>query len=140
MTERSTEKSLFLVPVSVGEVVDKITILRIKQAEIRDPAKLANVEKELAALEASYRDHVGAPSDEVQRLTAALQAINRELWQIEDDIRDCERLDDFGPSFIRLARAVYVTNDERARLKREINLALGSALVEEKSYQDYTAG
>lgn len=140
MTERPAEKGLFLVPVSVGEVVDKITILRIKQAEIRDPAKLANVEKELAALEASYRDHVGTPSEEVRRLTEALQAINRDLWQIEDDIRDCERLGDFGPRFIRLARAVYVTNDERARLKKDINLALGSALVEEKSYQDYTAG
>lgn len=135
-----TDPGLFLVPVSIGEVVDKITILRIKQAEIRDPAKLANVERELTALEASYRAHVGEPPAVVQDLTAALQAVNGTLWVIEDDIRDCERRGDFGAEFIRLARAVYVTNDERARLKKEINLALGSALVEEKSYQDYTAG
>lgn len=140
MTQHPDDRGLFLVPVSIGEVVDKITILRIKQAEIRDPAKLANVEKELSALEASYRDHVGTPSAEVQALTDELQTVNRALWDIEDDIRDCERQGDFGAEFIRLARAVYVTNDSRARLKKEINIALGSALVEEKSYQDYTAG
>lgn len=140
MTQHPDDRGLFLVPVSIGEVVDKITILRIKQAEIRDPARRANVETELAALEASYRDHVGLPPAEVQALTDELQAINRALWDIEDDIRDCERRGDFGAEFIRLARAVYVTNDNRARLKKEINIALGSALVEEKSYQDYTAG
>lgn len=134
------DPGLFLVPVSIGEVVDKITILRLKQAAIRDPARLANVERELTALEASYRAHVGEPPAVVIDLTAALQTVNGTLWVIEDDIRDCERRGDFGAEFIRLARAVYVTNDERARLKKEINLALGSALVEEKSYQDYTAG
>lgn len=129
-----------LVPVSIGEVADKITILEIKETEIKDAAKLVNVRKELKALRASYLDHVGVVSDAVDALTQQLRAVNRKLWVIEDDIRDCERAKDFGAEFIRLARAVYVTNDERARLKREINVALGSAFIEEKSYADHGAG
>jgi len=129
----------FLVPVSIGEVVDKITILRIKSGEIKDPTKLENVRNELAALEKAYLDYVGEIPDQVADLTAELQKINKQLWIIEDDIRDCERDRKFESEFIRLARAVYVTNDERARLKKEINIALGSTFVEEKSYKDYSA-
>lgn len=128
----------FLVPVSIGEVVDKITILRIKSEEIKDPAKLDNIRHELAALEKAYLDYVGKIPDEVAELTAELHKVNKQLWVIEDDIRDCERDKIFESEFIRLARAVYVTNDERARLKKEINIALGSKFVEEKSYKDYS--
>lgn len=135
-----SEPGLFLVPVSVGEVVDKITILQIKEREISDPAKLANVREELRVLRDAYRGHVGEPGTQVEDLTARLLEVNRKLWDIEDDIRDCERARDFGEKFVALARAVYFTNDERARLKREINVALGSRLVEEKSYADYGTG
>jgi uncharacterized membrane-anchored protein YhcB (DUF1043 family) len=128
----------FLVPVSIGEVVDKITILRIKQQEILDPAKLINIKSELTALEQSYHDHAGTPSELVRNLTGELQSINQKLWHIEDDLRDLERSQNFGNEFVELARAVYFTNDERARLKREINIALGSTLFEEKSYAAYT--
>lgn len=137
MSTHKVATTEFLAPVSIGEAVDKITILRIKQAEIRDESKLANVGKELSALQAIYLNHVGTISEAVEALTAELQSVNQKLWVIEDDIRDCERNQDFGPNFVELARAVYFTNDERARLKREINVALGSELVEEKSYADY---
>lgn len=125
-----------LVPVAPGELIDKITILEIKTERIADASKLANVRRELDALEAVRRRAVPA-SAALAALTAALREVNEALWQIEDDIRDCERDADFGPRFVELARAVYRTNDRRADLKREINLALGSALVEEKSYKPY---
>ncbi|MFA6987257.1 MAG: hypothetical protein WC213_13780, partial [Arenimonas sp.] len=88
------------------------------------------------ALSATWLEHPAAQT-EIVELRAALKAVNERLWVIEDDIRRCERLQSFDEEFIRLARAVYFENDERARLKKEINLALGSAYVEEKSYQDY---
>ena len=123
-------------PISAGELLDKITILKIKSEKLNDAAKLKNVQTELNALNivanASF-DY----DDSLTKLVDGLQDINAKLWVIEDDIRDCERAGDFGPEFIRLARAVYVSNDVRARLKKEINLQLGSALVEEKSYQAY---
>ncbi len=124
------------VPVSAGELIDKITILEIKAEMIADAAKLANVRRELAALEA-VRDAEIAASPALDGLTGELRAVNADLWRIEDEIRDCERRSDFGEDFMRLARAVYTTNDRRAAIKRQINMLLGSALVEEKSYADY---
>ena len=130
--------SEFLAPISFGEAVDKITILQIKKVKLSDPGKRENVARELEALERRYQEHVGAPTPQLVKLTDGLRAINTELWDIEDGKRDCERRADFGPKFIELARLVYLRNDERARIKKEINLTLGSAIVEEKSYGDYT--
>jgi hypothetical protein len=126
------------VPVSFGEVLDKITILEIKSERIADPEKVKNVRLELDELSATWNEAVqdqAATAD----LRKQLKAVNEELWKIEDDIRDQEAAQDFGPRFIELARAVYVTNDKRAAIKKKVNLALGSRFVEEKSYQDYTA-
>lgn len=125
-----------LVPISPGELLDKITILRIKSARMTDETKLRNVRVELEALERTWRDS-GSAIPEVAADEAALQRVNEELWDIEDRVRDKERAQEFDAVFIELARAVYVTNDERARLKKNINVALGSRLVEEKSYQPY---
>jgi hypothetical protein len=125
-----------LVPLSPGELLDKITILRIKSARMTDETKLRNVRAELEALEQTWRDS-GAAIPAVAADEAALQRVNEELWDIEDRIRDKERAKEFDAVFIELARAVYVTNDERARFKKNINVALGSRLVEEKSYQPY---
>jgi hypothetical protein len=122
------------IPVSVGEVVDKITILDIKLDKMTDPTRLANVARERAALQAAWEDSgLAWPAPEAD----ALARVNRSLWQTEDDLRRLEAAQDFGAEFVVLARAVYVTNDERARIKRRINEALGSDLVEEKSYVDY---
>lgn len=126
------------VPVSFGEVLDKITILEIKSERIKDAAKLKNVKLELDELNGTWNQAVSNQSAIVQ-LRQQLKAVNEELWVIEDDIRDQEAEQNFGARFIELARAVYVTNDKRAALKKDINLALGSRFVEEKSYQDYTA-
>ena len=126
-------------PVSFGELLDKIAILQIKSERMSDPAKLANVRKELNALQSTWLAHPVA-STEIAGLRAALKAVNARLWEIEDDIRAKEKAQAFDDEFIRLARAVYFENDERARIKKDINLALGSAYVEEKSYQDYRAG
>ena len=130
--------SLISVPVSFGELLDKIAILQIKTERMRDAAKVANVRRELDALESSWSAHPASHSD-IAALRAQLKAVNERLWVIEDDIRICEKNQDFGAEFVRLARAVYFENDERARIKRDINLALGSQLVEEKSYEDYRA-
>ncbi|HZX79674.1 MAG TPA: DUF6165 family protein [Lysobacter sp.] len=128
--------SEILVPVSFGELLDKIAILQIKSERMKDEAKLANVRKELAALEKTWMAHPAAGHDIVQ-LRARLKAVNERLWEIEDDIRVQEKQQAFDAEFIRLARAVYFENDERARIKKDINLALGSSYVEEKSYEDY---
>jgi hypothetical protein len=125
-----------LVPVSPGELLDKITILRIKSARMTDAAKLANVRVELDALERTWRES-GAAIAAVADDERALQQVNESLWDIEDRIRDKEAARQFDAAFIELARAVYVTNDERAALKKRINTTLGSRLVEEKSYQPY---
>ena len=122
-----------LVPTAPGELIDKLTILRLKEEKISDPAKLANVRHERAALQ-SIADRALPPSVELMALWDDLYSINADLWEIEDDIRAFEARGDFGPGFIALARAVYVTNDERAAVKKRINLLLGSAIVEEKSY------
>ena len=125
-----------LVPISPGELLDKITILRIKSARMTDETKLRNVRVELDALEQTWRGS-GAAIPAVAADEAALQKVNEELWDIEDRIRDKERAGEFDAAFIELARAVYVTNDERARFKKNINMTLGSRLVEEKSSQPY---
>ena len=124
------------VPISPGELLDKITILQIKSERIDDPAKLANVNTELQLLTRVWEASVAA-DDQIATLTARLKSINEALWEIEDDIRDEERNKRFGERFIELARAVYVTNDERAEAKKQVNLHLNSNIVEEKSYKDY---
>jgi SAM-dependent methyltransferase len=129
--------SMPLVPQSWGEIIDKITILEIKSEKLTDTAKLANVRRELLELVTVREQHFPAHTG-LAELSAKLKKVNESLWWIEDDIRDCERAKDFGPKFIELARAVYVTNDQRGAVKREINDLLGSALVEEKSYAAYT--
>ncbi|MGH1556655.1 DUF6165 family protein [Caulobacter segnis] len=125
-----------LAPISAGELVDKITILRVKAQRIGDPAKEANVRKELVLLEATAREHL-PDNAEIDRLTEELTTVNAALWDVEDGKRDCERRQDFGPDFVALARRVYIDNDRRAALKRAINEAAGSDIVEEKSYKPY---
>jgi hypothetical protein len=121
------------VPLSYGEAADKITILTIKSEWLRDPAQLENVRKELALLSDAFFASISrAPAFDA--LFVRLTEVNRKLWTIEDAIRFCEKENDFGKEFVKLARSVYQQNDERARLKREINALLGSELIEEKSY------
>jgi len=124
------------VEISVGELVDKITILEIKLMFIEDDAKRENINKELTTLNSSFVEDVGE-GEEILVLKESLKKVNLELWRIEDDIRECERQSNFGDDFIKLARAVYHTNDKRAALKREVNELVGSELVEEKSYAAY---
>ena len=124
------------VPVSPGEVLDKITILEIKSERMDDPDKLANVRRELELLQVTWQQTVD-DDETVRRIHAELKSINEALWEIEDDIRDKERAREFDKRFIELARSVYVTNDQRANAKKELNIYLGSEIVEEKSYQDY---
>lgn len=125
-----------LVPTAPGELIDKLTILRLKAEKITDPVKRANVRHERSALQATA-DAALPASAELIALWEQLYQINAALWLIEDNIRECESRADFGPDFIRLARAVYVTNDQRAAVKKQINVLLGSALIEEKSYHDH---
>ena len=125
-----------LVPISPGELLDKITILRIKSARIADAAKLANVRRELGLLETQWRSAL-PKGVEVASEEGALEAVNAKLWEVEDLLRDLEAEQRFDARFIELARAVYINNDERAAIKKRINLKLGSALVEEKSYRPY---
>ena len=124
------------VPISPGELIDKITILQIKSDRMTDPAKVANVRTELALLQTTWQSSAHAKHD-IEREWADLRRINEALWDIEDKIRDKEREQQFDAEFIELARAVYVTNDERAAVKRTINTKLGSRIVEEKSYAKY---
>lgn len=124
------------IPVSWGELFDKLTILEIKQARIDDPQKLANIDRELEALRAVYSESA-LPGAALQELIDELRRTNEALWEIEDDIRTCERNKDFSERFIELARSVYQTNDKRADLKLRINRLLGSELIEEKSYEAY---
>ena len=122
--------------ISYGEFLDKLTILDIKSERIKDKDKLENVRHEREVLNQIWKSNEKSNID-ISAQYSALKKINEKLWQIEDDIRDKERNKNFDQEFIELARAVYVTNDERARIKKEINLKLGSDLVEEKSYSDY---
>ena len=125
-----------LIPISPGELLDKLTILQIKVERMTDPVKVANVKTELGMLSKVWSEAVEVDA-EIAKLTAELKAVNETLWKIEDDIRDEERNKRFDERFIELARAVYVTNDERANAKKKVNLYLKSTIVEEKSYQDY---
>jgi hypothetical protein len=127
---------MILVPVSAGELLDKITILRIKKDRLSDPAKLENVNRELGLLEQVEADNIAGQAD-YSALYEDLYAVNAELWDVEDSKRDCERRKDFGEDFIALARKVYLRNDHRAAVKRQINELLGSSIVEEKSYKAY---
>ena len=124
------------VEIAPGELIDKLTILQIKRERIADPAKLANVEHEFRTLSRVLTEEVPS-SSALDALYAELRTINEALWDIEDEIREHERSQDFGARFITLARAVYQTNDRRAVVKRQINDLLGSAIVEEKSYAPY---
>ncbi|MFO7305659.1 MAG: DUF6165 family protein [Gammaproteobacteria bacterium] len=124
------------VPISPGELIDKITILQIKSERISDPTKVANVRAELALLEQVWRDSPYAAND-IAAEWAALRRINEKLWDVEDRLREKERTKTFDEEFIELARSVYFTNDERAAVKRTINTKLGSKIIEEKSYAEY---
>ena len=137
-TRESVQMSEILVPVSLGELLDKIAILQIKSERMHDPAKLENVRNELGALERTWMAHPAAGHN-LAELRKALKAVNERLWEIEDAIRLKEKAQAFDAEFVKLARSVYFENDERARIKKDINLALGSSYVEEKSYQDYRA-
>jgi len=127
-----------LAPLSPGELLDKITILRIKTARMTDPQKLRNVRAELALLVQTWRDS-GCAAHTAAEDEQALQSINERLWDVEDRIREKESARQFDGEFIELARSVYLSNDERAAIKKRINARLGSRLVEEKSYAPYRA-
>ena len=128
--------SVILIPGSPGELIDKITILEIKFEKILDASKRMNVGRELEALSISLEQNI-IISTELAALKLNLKKVNEVLWDIEDDIRSCERKSDFGPIFVKLARSVYFQNDRRAALKKEINVLLGSDIIEEKSYAKY---
>ena len=125
------------VPISPGELVDKITILEIKKEFIKNDNKLKNINHEYDLLMQIYTTQI-SETNGISELKNKLKEINLELWKIEDDIRDCEREKSFSDTFIELARSVYFTNDRRSKVKLEINLLLNSNLVEEKSYKDYS--
>ena len=125
------------VPISPGELVDKITILEIKKEFIKNDNKLKNINHEYDLLMQIYTTQI-SETEGISELKNKLKEINLELWKIEDDIRDCEREKSFSDTFIGLARSVYFTNDRRSKVKLEINLLLNSNLVEEKSYKDYS--
>ena len=127
---------MILVPVSPGELLDKITILRLKRERIADAAKLANVQVELDLLEAVEARELAGKADYAP-LLVELQAVNALLWDIEDGKRDCERRQAFDARFVALARSVYLENDRRAEIKRRLNALFGSAINEEKSYAAY---
>ncbi len=127
-----------LINVSFGEFLDKLTILQIKSERISDGEKLQNIDKELAEMTAAWQAQLEQLDNEVNDEIGQLKRINEALWDIEDAIRDKERHKQFDDEFVRLARSVYFTNDERAEIKKQINHKLGSGLVEEKSYSDYS--
>ena len=124
------------IEISPGELADRMTILDIKIERIKDPQKLANVQRERAANWPAFQEEVSS-DPRVHGLCAELRKVNETLWDVEDAVRECERRRGFGAKFIRLARSVYRHNDRRAALKREINVILGSGLIEEKSYAKY---
>ena len=125
-----------LIPISWGELIDKITILEIKQTQIKSPIALANINKELSYLNEIVENSTGV-AELISDLKQQLLDVNKRLWQVEDDIRDKELKQDFDIGFIELARRVYRLNDERAKLKKSINQVLNSELIEEKSYKDF---
>ena len=127
------------IEVSNGEIIDKYTILEIKRSQIKDAKKLVNIQHEYDTLTPDVKRIYAEAKQEshLKKLHSDLLVVNKKLWKIEDDIRECERANDFGQVFIDLARAVYYTNDDRSAVKKEINAYTGSDLVEEKSYEDY---
>ena len=135
MSARANIPQDVLVPISVGELIDKIVILEIKSERIKNANQLANIANELGALRAVRLGDVDRAR--LDALSAELKRVNAKLWDVEDSIRECDARGDFGDDFIELARAVYQFNDERARLKKAINVELGSRLVEEKSYKSF---
>jgi tetratricopeptide (TPR) repeat protein len=137
-TQRQRQTGSISVEIAPGELIDRITILQIKNERITDARKLANVQRELAALEA-VKTATLPSTEQLEELTRGLRSVNETLWQVEDDIRACERNADFGPDFIALARSVYKQNDRRFALKRQINELFGSELVEEKEYTSHGA-
>jgi len=126
-----------MIEVGAGELIDKITILKIKAMRMTNAAKLSNVKHELDVLSRARAENLNQ-SDELDRLEEALGMVNEALWVIEDDIRACEAARDFGPGFIELARSVYIQNDKRAAIKKSINELCGSSIVEEKSYTEFS--
>lgn len=132
-----TTKGSLMIEVGAGELIDKITILKIKAARMTDPAKLKNVRHELDVLSLARAENL-IQLDELDRQEEALRRVNEALWVIEDDIRACEAAHDFGPVFIELARSVYIQNDKRAAIKKSINELCGSNIVEEKSYTEFS--
>jgi len=135
----TTDFQTLLVPVAAGELIDKITILRLKAAHLTRPEALRNVQRELRALEAVQMQALDDPkSNEVDRLTKELEQINTQLWDIEDNLRQLEAEQRFDVEFIDLARSVYQLNDQRSELKRQINLYYRSTLMEEKSYGEHS--
>lgn len=136
----STPRPAPLVPVSFGELVDKLTILDLKVERIHDAVRRAHAQAERAALQDALDAALPQPPAEVARLRAALHAVNAALWEVEDALREKERLADFGREFVELARSVYRHNDHRARLKLELNRVTGSAFVEVKSHLPMQAG
>jgi hypothetical protein len=135
MSARASIPQDVLVPISVGELIDKIVILEIKSERIKNANQLANIANELGALRAVRLGEVDRVR--LDALSAELKRVNAKLWDVEDSIRECDARGDFGDDFIELARAVYRFNDERARLKKAINVESGSRLVEEKSYKSF---
>jgi hypothetical protein len=128
--------NLILIPLAPGELIDKITILKIKSERMSDPEKLANVSRELELLRQEQSRHI-ADDPQITEMQTRLEEVNGRIWDLEDVIRDCDRNKDFGELFLDTARKIYRTNDERAAIKKQINLHLGSQIVEEKSYADY---
>jgi hypothetical protein len=135
MSVRANIPQDVLVPISVGELIDKIVILEIKSERIKNANQLANIANELGAVRAVRLGDVDRAR--LDALSAELKRVNAKLWDVEDSIRECDARGDFGDNFIELARAVYRFNDERARLKKAINVESGSRLVEEKSYKSF---
>lgn len=133
----NTTKGSLMIEVGAGELIDKITILKIKADRMTDPAKLRNVKHELDVLSRAREENLNQ-SSELDRLEDQLRKVNEALWVIEDDIRACEAVRDFGPKFIELARSVYIQNDSRAVIKKAINELCGSSIIEEKSYTEFS--
>jgi hypothetical protein len=129
-----TRMAQIMVPISIGELIDKVTVLELKVQHIQDASKRTNVLAEHAALNAIMAPILADAPEDMGALVDRLREVNATLWQVEDEIRNCERTADFGPRFVALARSVYVTNDQRAALKRALSVGLGSTLIEEKSY------
>ena len=127
------------IEVSNGEIIDKYTILEIKLSKIKDASKLVNIQHEYNTLTPDVKNMYAEAKDQsdLKKLQIDLLEVNKKLWKIEDDIRECERANDFGQTFVDLARAVYYVNDDRSDVKKEINMYTGSDLVEEKSYEEY---